>query len=109
MLFGAQDPAGDELENIAVRADDDGVACVVPAGPPRNLIERAREVVDDFTFAFIPPLRANDDDRFHSRFSWPGIAGVLQDWLLCRKYWGQKHTEENPGFMRNRNRTTGEG
>src|ERR1700719_2210025 len=62
---GAQNPAGDELQNIAIGADDDGVAGVVASGYARDIFEGAGKVVDYFTFSFIAPLRADHHDRGH--------------------------------------------
>ena len=66
VLLGAQDAAGNQLENIAVFADDDCMAGIVAAGDARDVIKRARQIVNDLAFAFIAPLRANHYDRFHS-------------------------------------------
>jgi hypothetical protein len=69
VLRGPQNSARNQLQHVAVFADDDGVAGVVAAGDARDVIERAREIVDDFTFSFVTPLRADHYDRFHSRAS----------------------------------------
>ena len=66
VLLGAQNAARDELENVTVFADDDGVTGVVAAGDAHDVVERACEIVDNFAFAFVAPLRADHDDRFHS-------------------------------------------
>jgi len=39
MLLWAKNAAGDELENVAVFADDDSVACVVAAGDAGDVIK----------------------------------------------------------------------
>src|ERR1700676_552681 len=62
---GAQNSAGDELQNVAIGADDDGVAGVVPSGYARDIFKGAGEIVNDFAFAFIAPLRAYHHDRVH--------------------------------------------
>src|SRR5258708_19299194 len=36
-------------------------------GDARDVIERAGEIINDFAFAFIAPLRTNHHDRFHSQ------------------------------------------
>src|SRR6202041_2251103 len=69
VLRGSQNSARNQLEDVAVFADDDGVAGVVSAGDARDVIERTRKIVDDLAFAFVSPLRADHDDRFHSRAS----------------------------------------
>jgi hypothetical protein len=66
VLLRAKNAAGDELENEAIFANDDGVTGVVAASNSYDVIERAREIVNNFAFAFIAPLRAHHDDRFHS-------------------------------------------
>jgi hypothetical protein len=62
----AENAAGDELENETIFANDDGVTGVVAASNSNDVIEGACEIVDYFAFAFIAPLRAHHDDRFHS-------------------------------------------
>src|ERR1700688_3528081 len=62
---GAQNSAGDELQNVAIGADDDGVACIVATGYARDIFERAGKVINHFAFAFIAPLRAYHHDRVH--------------------------------------------
>jgi hypothetical protein len=62
VLFRAQDSAGNELQHEAIFADDDGVTGIVPAGDASDVIESAGEIVDDFAFAFVTPLRADYDD-----------------------------------------------
>src|SRR6478672_12796062 len=66
VLFRTKNAARNELENVLVLADDDGVAGVVATGNANDVVERAGEIVHDFAFTFVTPLRANDDDRFHS-------------------------------------------
>src|SRR6516225_9698489 len=66
MPFGAQDAAGNELENETIFVNDDRVAGVVPARNPRDVIKRTGEIIDDLSLAFIAPLRAYHDDRFHA-------------------------------------------
>src|SRR5579864_7584830 len=68
MLFWTEDSTRNQLQNVLVFSNDDGVACVVAASDTRDVIERSSEVVDDLSFALIPPLRAHHHDRFHS---WP--------------------------------------
>jgi hypothetical protein len=41
------------------------MAGVVASSYARDIFERASEVVDDFAFAFIAPLRAYHHDRIH--------------------------------------------
>src|SRR5260370_31656960 len=66
LLLGAQDAAGDELQNEAVFADDYGVPGVVSAGDARDIVKSAGEIIDDLAFAFVAPLRAHHHDRFHA-------------------------------------------
>src|SRR6202790_3114181 len=65
MTARAQNSAGDELKDVAIGADDDGVAGVVTSGYPRDIFEGAGEVVNHFAFTFIAPLRAYHHDRVH--------------------------------------------
>ena len=51
--------AGDQLEDVAMAVEDDGVACIMAARVPRDIVERRSDVVYDFPFAFIAPLRAD--------------------------------------------------
>jgi hypothetical protein len=37
----------------------------VAASDTDNVIERSGKIIDDFAFAFVSPLRTNDDHRFH--------------------------------------------
>ncbi len=67
---GTQNSARDELQNVAIAADDDGMAGVVAAGYARDVFERTGEIVDDLAFAFIAPLRAYHYDRVHSDLSY---------------------------------------
>ena len=53
---GAEDSAGDELEDELFAGDDDGVAGVVAAGVAGDDVELLRQDVDDLAFAFIAPL-----------------------------------------------------
>ena len=65
MLLGTENAAWNELENVFFLADDDSVACIVAASDTDNIIKRAGKIIDNLAFAFVTPLRANDDDRFH--------------------------------------------
>src|ERR1700688_181895 len=62
---GAQDSTRDELQNVAIGADDDGVAGVVASRYARDIFKGAGKVVNYFTFAFVAPLRAYHHDRVH--------------------------------------------
>jgi hypothetical protein len=59
LLLGAQDSTGDELQDKAIFADDNGVAGIVPASHASDVIESAGEIVNDFAFAFVTPLRTD--------------------------------------------------
>src|ERR1700693_5077835 len=71
---GAQNSARDELQNVAIGADDDGMACIVASGYARDIFERASQVVNYFTFSFVAPLRAYHHDRRHF---WPFLLCAL--------------------------------
>src|SRR5882757_4337085 len=66
LLLGAQDAAGDELQDEAILADDYGVPGVVSAGDARDIVKSAGQIIDDFAFALVAPLRADHHDRFHA-------------------------------------------
>ena len=48
--------------------EDDGMSGVVTAGVAGDVVERRGNVVNDFAFAFVAPLGADDDDRSRRRF-----------------------------------------
>jgi hypothetical protein len=49
------------LQDELFSVDDDGVAGVMPAGVAGDYGKALREDVDNFSFAFVAPLRADDD------------------------------------------------
>ena len=53
---GAEDAAGDELQDKLLAVDDHGVAGVVAAGVAGDDVELFAEDVDDLALAFIAPL-----------------------------------------------------
>ena len=55
----AQNPGGNEMENISRAAVHDGVSCIVTSLAADDHIGLARKHVDDFPFSFVAPLRAN--------------------------------------------------
>src|SRR5580704_4485757 len=67
---GAQDAAGHQLQNELLAFDNDRVSGVVAAGIARHHGEILREHVDDFAFALVAPLGA-DDDRSLTFFQMP--------------------------------------
>src|SRR5690348_9428884 len=66
VLPGTQNAAGDELQDVLVFSDDDGVAGIMASGNTNDVVERAGEIIHNFAFAFVTPLRADHDDRFHA-------------------------------------------
>ena len=66
VLLGAEDATGDELEDKAVTADDHRVPGIMPAGNARDVVKATGKIVNDLSFTFVSPLRADHDDRFHS-------------------------------------------
>src|SRR5258707_12268808 len=66
LRFGAQDAAGDELQDEAVFADDYGVPGVGSAGDARDIVKSAGQIIKDFAFALFAPLPANHSDGFHA-------------------------------------------
>ncbi len=61
LAAGAEDAAGDKLQDELAAVDDDGVAGVVAAGVTGDDGEALGEDVDDFAFAFVAPLGSEDD------------------------------------------------
>ncbi len=57
----AQHAAGNQLQDELLALDGDGVSRIVAAGIARDDLEALREHVDDFAFAFVAPLGADDD------------------------------------------------
>jgi len=66
LLLGSQDATRDELQDEAVFADDYGMSGVVSTSDARDIVKSAGEIIDDFAFAFVAPLRADYHDRFHA-------------------------------------------
>ena len=67
LAAGAENSAGDELEDEFFAVDDDRVSSVMAAGVAGDDVEFFAEDVDDLALAFIAPLGADDDhDRHHS-------------------------------------------
>ena len=58
-------PLGDELEGVALTADDDRVAGVVPALVAHDVAVLLGEQVDDLGLALVAPLGADDDGDRH--------------------------------------------
>ena len=61
----AQNAARDQLEHELLLPDEDGVAGVVPALIARHDVEALGKQIDHFAFAFVAPLRAENDDIAH--------------------------------------------
>ena len=70
---GAQNAAGNQLEDELFFADEDGVAGVVAALIARDDVEALGEKIDDLTFAFVAPLRAKNDYITHFSKEDPGL------------------------------------
>ena len=60
-----QNAAGNQLQNELLFPDEDRVAGVVAALIARHDVEALGEQIDDFAFALVAPLRAEDDDVVH--------------------------------------------
>ena len=77
---GAEDAAGDELQDKLLAVDDDGVAGVVAAGVAGDDVELFAEDVDDLALAFIAPLGSKDDGgRAAVRARRDGIFGLAHE------------------------------
>ena len=71
---GAQNSAGDQLQNVAILPDDDGVAGVVATRYAGDVFEGAGQIVHHLAFAFIAPLRTHHHDRIHAGLSDASIS-----------------------------------
>ena len=91
--FRAQDAAGDKLENETVSANDNRVSSIMTSRNTSDVIERTGKIIDDFSFAFIAPLRAYHDDRFHREAL---LAKTSHTEACGYSPGGQKSTEQNP-------------
>ena len=60
----AQDAGGDQRENGLAAADDQRMTGIVSALETRHRGSAIGQQVDDFAFALIAPLGADDDDEF---------------------------------------------
>jgi hypothetical protein len=61
-----QDPGGDQAYDRLLPADDERVAGVISALKACDDVGFTCEKVNDFPFAFITPLDADDDERTHN-------------------------------------------
>ena len=66
-----QDACRDEVQHGFFAVDDEGVASVVPALVAHDGARFFGEQIDDFAFAFVAPLGADDDQVCtHGCFPW---------------------------------------
>ena len=68
LLLRPKYAARNQLQHVTVFPDDDRVPRVVAARNACNVVKRSRKIVHHLAFAFIAPLRAHHDDRFHAGF-----------------------------------------
>ena len=74
-----QDAARDQLQRVALVADDHGVPGVVTALVAHDVAVLLRQQVDDLGLALVAPLGANDDgDRHGTLLAELGAAGVVR-------------------------------
>ena len=66
-FLGPQNAAGNQLQDVTMAVEDDGVPGVVAAGITRDVIKRGGHIVDDLAFSFVAPLRANYDHCLRRR------------------------------------------
>ena len=64
----SKNAARNELQNIPIFANDYGMASIVATSYAGDVIETAGQIVDNLTFAFVAPLRADHHNGFHSGF-----------------------------------------
>ncbi|EHM55229.1 hypothetical protein HMPREF9080_00876 [Cardiobacterium valvarum F0432] len=74
---GVQDAGGDEVQDGFFAIDDEGVAGVVAALVTHDGARFFGEQVDDFAFAFVAPLGA-DNDEFGAHVLVPRFVGMLR-------------------------------
>ena len=75
-LVLAQDAGRDEVQHRLLALDDDRVAGVVAAGVTHDDLRRLREHVNDFAFAFIAPLGADENCVCHKFYILHGGAAA---------------------------------
>ena len=77
---GPQNPRGNEVQHVFCATHDDGVSSVVAALTAYDDLSVVGEEIDDFSFAFVAPLGADEN----------GI-GHKCGWVGCRYRWGQRN------------------
>src|SRR2546423_1152591 len=60
-----QNSRGDQMENVFRAAMNDSVAGVIPALAPDHDVRLGGKHIDDFAFAFVAPLRADENGVRH--------------------------------------------
>ena len=65
----AQDAGGDQMQHRLLAFDDDRMTGVVAAGVAHDDARRLREHVNDFAFAFVTPLGADQNCVCHKFFA----------------------------------------
>ena len=80
---GTQDPARDQLEDELLILDENGVARVVPALVTGNGLEFLGQQVNDFPFAFVTPLRSEDDQVTHDFWWKPKLPDCNSEVSSC--------------------------
>ena len=66
LASGAQNAAGNQLQDEFLAVDGDGVPGVMASGVARHHGEMFGKDIDNLAFAFVSPLRAHDDGRLRS-------------------------------------------
>ena len=66
-LVRAQDAGGDQMQDVLLAAEHDGVAGVVAALAAHDEVRMAGEHVDDLAFSFVAPLRAYKNGVRHTK------------------------------------------
>src|SRR4029434_5976424 len=65
-LIGMERAGGNQMENSFMAVNDERMSRVIPALKPNYNIGFMGKQIDDFTFAFIAPLGADNCDVCHS-------------------------------------------
>ena len=106
-LVRPEDSAGDEVQDVFHPVVDDGVAGVGSALGAGDDVTALGKIIDDFAFAFVPPLEADDDGICHDavlsgvkKLNWRGED--RQQRTRCRLQ-ARGHASPHPASFSRRN------
>ena len=64
-FIGAENAGGNQVQDVLVAVEDDGMPGVVPALVTRHHVGLFGEQIDDLALPFISPLHSDDDKNRH--------------------------------------------